>query len=73
MKIYKFSLNISADEMKLHYSGARKYVHISGINGRSIQFPAHNLRQFVGKDGVHGKFEMKVDENNKLIDIRQVD
>ena len=72
MKIYKFSLNISADEIKLYYSGQRKYVHITGVNGQSIQFPAHNLRQFVSRDGVHGKFEMKVDDNNKLIDILRV-
>ena len=72
MKIYKFSLNLSAEEVKLYYSGKRKYVHVAGKYGRSIQFAAHNIRQFVTYDGVHGEFEIKVDENNKLIDIRQV-
>ena len=73
MKIYKFSLNISADEMQRYYRGEGKYVHITGVDGHSIQFPAHNLRQFVSRNGVHGKFELKVDDSNKLIEIRQVD
>jgi len=73
MKIYKFSLNLSAEEIRLYYSGERKYVHVSGGSGPSIQFPANQLRQFVTHDGVHGEFEIKVDKNHKLIGIRRVD
>jgi len=73
MKIYKFSLSLTAEEVKLYYSGERKYVHIMGKSGPSIQFPANQIRQFVTHDGVHGKFEIKVDKNHKLIAIRRVD
>ncbi len=73
MKIYKFSLNLSSEEVKLYYSGEKKYVHVTGKYGRSIQFPANHIRQFVTNAGVYGEFEIKVDENNKLIEIRRVD
>ncbi len=73
MKIYNFSLNIPAEEVKLYYSGDRKFVHVTGKMGQSIQFPANQIRQFVTNNGVHGEFEIIVDENNRLIDIRQVE
>jgi hypothetical protein len=39
--------------------------------GRRIRFPALALRPFVMHDGVNGVFVLRVDENNKLIDLRR--
>ena len=71
MKIFKFSLHLSAQDMQSYYSGACKTVYVKGNNGRSIQFPAEILRPFVAHDGVHGWFQIEVDDNNKLIDIKR--
>ena len=63
MKIFKFSLHISAQEMKEYYSGKISSVHVIGVDGRSIQFPADILRPFVEHNGVHGWFQLKVNDD----------
>jgi uncharacterized protein YqjF (DUF2071 family) len=42
------------------------------MDGRSIQFPANVLRQFVTSEGVQGIFEMEFDADNKFVGLRRV-
>ena len=68
----RFALNISQDVLLSYYEGAAKSVVVKSMDGRSIQFPANILRQFVTADGVQGLFEMEFDENNKFVGIHRV-
>ena len=68
----KFTLNISQDVLLSYYEGAARYVVVTAMDGRTIQFPANILRRFVSGDGVRGIFEMEFDENNKFVDLRRI-
>lgn len=72
MREYQFELAISADDILAYYQGAAKTVVTEDITGLRIQIPAQSLRPFVTREGVHGRFCVRVDQNNKLLDIRRV-
>ena len=69
----KFSLNIPQDVLLSYYEGTARAVVARSLDGRSIQFPANVLRQFVTSEGVRGIFEMEFDEYNKFVNMRRVD
>ncbi len=64
-------LSIAADTYQHMYSGAAQNVIARDEEGRQIQFPAASLRPFVTREGVNGVFIIRVDENNRLLDIRR--
>ena len=68
----RFYLDISKDEYLRNYSGSAHFVLVQAEDGRTVRFPAVNLRQFVTAGGVRGRFEMTLDANNSLIDIRKL-
>jgi len=69
MKELRFSLKIPAHEYIKFYQGMARAVYVTDCYGRSIQFPAVVLKPFVTKDGIYGHFLLRIDDNNKLIDI----
>ncbi len=69
----RFYLDISKDEYLRSYRGSAHSVLVQAEDGRTVRFPAVNLRQFVTADGICGRFEMSLDENNSLIEIRRLD
>lgn len=72
MSEYRFRLAISAEKYLAYYEGAVKQVVVTLANGQTLQFPADNLRPFVTREGVHGKFVLRVDDQNKLQAIERV-
>jgi len=71
---YIVDLTISSDEFRRLYTGSANSVVVRDrVSGKRVRFPANGLRQFVLPDGVHGRFELQVDANNKLIDIQRFD
>ncbi len=72
MKKAHFRLNISTEKYLRHYQGTAKYVVARTADGRTVQFPANLLRQFITKDGIHGEFLLCFDEQNKVSDFQKV-
>lgn len=68
----RFALSIPGDVYLSYYEGAARAVVVNSFDGRSIQFPANLLRQFVTRDGIEGVFEIDFDENNKFVSIRRI-
>ncbi len=68
-----FSISLSAERYLRYYQGHARVVIVRSEDGRRIQLPAASLRPFVTAEGIVGRFELTLDENNKLIDIRRVD
>ncbi len=68
---YTVALNISAEVYQRMYSGTARSVIARDTEGRRVQFPALSLRQFVTPEGVHGVFVIRVDANNRLVDIQR--
>jgi uncharacterized protein YqjF (DUF2071 family) len=66
-------LSLGRDRVMDHYRGQAFRVHTMSIDGRSVEFPAILLRQFVTEKGVHGVFEISFDADNKLVSMRRID
>jgi hypothetical protein len=68
----RFYINISNEEFLKIYQGSANAVLVRAEDGRRIQIPANNFRQFVTAVGLQGHFEMVLDENNRLINLLKV-
>ncbi len=66
------TLNISSQQLIHYYTGTVSTVVAHTINGQTIRFPANILRSVVQADGVHGMFELAIDEHHKFISIKRV-
>ncbi len=73
MQRYYFSLSISADEYLRYYRGEAAKVLVYTHNGQRLSFPARHLRKFVAINGIHGKFCMTIDHNNRMISLERID
>lgn len=62
-------LNISADEMLEYYRGTARVVCAVADNGQTVNFPAGAVQRFVTEHGVHGRFRLIFDHNNKLLTL----
>lgn len=72
MQVYDVHLSISAEKMLSYYQGGAQQVIARDSQGLRIVFPAQALRPFVTRDGVQGQFRIRVDDNNKLIDLQKL-
>ena len=69
----RFSLSIPAEKYISYYKGTTRWVQVKSFDGRRVRFPASALRPFVDDHGVEGMFEMVIDENSKLVDLRRLE
>lgn len=67
-----FSLAISAEQYQRYYRGSVNSVVARAEDGRTLKFPAQQLRQFVDHGGVHGRFCIECDDNYKLISLTRL-
>lgn len=68
----RFRLAISADEYLAYYRGAARDVVVSAEDGRRVKFPAGALQPYILQDGIHGRFELRFDANNKLLGLQKL-
>ena len=71
--LIRFSLNLSAQRYLRFYQGNAKSVSVLADDGRRLEFPANALRPFVTRQGIQGHFEIQIDEDNRLQQIRRID
>jgi len=69
---FHVSINISYDDFLPYYEGHIKDVIAPDINGKTIRFPASALQAYLTYAGVKGVFELRIDENNKLLSCKRV-
>ena len=72
MTEYQIDLYLSADKYQDYYAGKVKYVIAQDLKGVKVQFPAEILRPFVTVSGIQGQFVIRMDSNNKFVDIRRI-
>lgn len=72
MKHYFFNLNISYMDCENLYLPSMNTCMVTDDNGKRIQLPTMNLRTFVTKNGIQGRFRLTVDENNKLKSFEKI-
>lgn len=66
------SLAISTHEFSRLYRGQARNVICTDKDGRTIQFPADKLKQFVTHEGVYGEFKLYISNENRLLKIEQL-
>lgn len=71
MTEFEFTLHLSAEEYLQFYEGRAKAIQVRSFCGKTIQFPAGKMRDFVLKDGVHGTFIIQLDNKNKFLSMRR--
>ena len=72
MTRFRFSLSLSSDEFLKYYRGAANAVIVRTDDARTLQLPAARLRPFLLQDGVHGRFEITLGDDNRLLDLRRI-
>ena len=70
---YQFTLGISPDDYAKYYEGVVTEVQVETYSGLILRFPASVLRKYLTHNGIHGAFEMEVDQNDKFVSIRNID
>jgi len=64
-----FRLDIEPREYQRYYRGVGNTVRTVADDGRSLSFPAAELRKFVTHSGVQGRFRIEFDSSNKLVSL----
>jgi len=72
MTEFEFTLHLSAEEYLQYYEGVAKSIQVRSHCGKTIQFSADKMREFVLQDGVHGTFIMQLDNKNKFLSIKKI-
>lgn len=72
-KPIRFSLNLSAERYLRYYQGHARSVSVLADDGRRVEFPANALRPFVTRQGIHGHFELLIDEHHRLQGLKRLE
>lgn len=73
MKRLYFSLRISPEEYLAYYQGTGNVVLTRTEDGKKLQFPAKELRKFVSRSGIQGRFEITLNDEHKLVELRRAE
>ena len=68
-----FDLDISHQQYLQYYSGTVRQILVQTHDNIKIQFPAQFMQRFVSHAGVHGRFRVVIDENNRLVSLDRLD
>lgn len=66
---FEFNLNLSAEKIQRIYQGQARYILVYTDEGTSLQLPAINFRQYVNEQGIRGRFEVEINDTNKIIQL----
>ena len=72
MSEFEFDMALSALELRSIYEGQARYILVVSDEGLKLQLPAVNFRNFVASDGIHGRFRVIIDANNKIRELRKL-
>ena len=67
-----FRLVLTAEQVKLFYSGDKSRVQVTDSNGRTLNIPWSTLVAHVTPLGVRGDFVIRYDKQGKLRELRRL-
>ena len=67
-----FRLVLTAEQVKLFYSGDKSRVHVTDSNGKTLNIPWSTLVSHVTPLGVQGDFVIRYDKQGKLRELRRL-
>ena len=68
-----FYLVLTAEQVKLFYSGDKTRVQVTDATGKTLNMPWSALVPYVTPLGVRGNFVIRYDADGKLSDLRRAD
>ena len=68
----RFQLALSPEQFLRFYQGIAKNITTRADDGRVINYPAQNVKQFLAHDGIHGSFEMALTHDHKFISVKRL-
>ena len=71
-KQFFFQLQISQQQYLQYYQGTANAVRVVSESGAKIQFPAIRLRPFLTHTGIHGRFCLTIDNNNRFVNLQKL-
>ncbi len=71
MPCIEFDLDISRETLLLYYRGEVRNVVTPSLDGRTVSFPVHLLRDFVNHSGVRGRFRLYYDQSGRFTGIER--
>nr|WP_136249490.1 DUF2835 family protein [Ningiella ruwaisensis] len=72
MKRYEFDISMSYAHCSDLYSASIRFVIVQAHSGEKIRLPKENLKRFLMPDGIHGRFEMRINDQNKILSINRI-
>lgn len=69
----RFRLDLSSRQYLTYYHGQASSIQALSVDGRRVRFPANILRPHVRHDGVHGLFALRIDADNRVVDLRRLE
>ena len=71
-KSFYFSLSLSYAECENLYVTGINSVVMTAESGERIQLPSKNLRPFVHKHGLKGRFRLVINSQNKVVSFEKI-
>lgn len=70
---YVFNLGMSYQEFcDVYYSKGYRQVVVTTVNGTRVALPAGRLIPFIDTQGIHGRFLLQVDEQQKFVGLKRL-
>lgn len=68
----RLRLALSTQQIKAYYQGQALSIQATTLDGRNVRFPANILRPFLRQDGVQGLFVLRIDQRNRVVEMRRI-
>jgi hypothetical protein len=63
---YQFNLILSVEKTESIYAGLARFILATDDTGLKLRLPAENFRQYVTQNGIRGRFQVDLDDDNKI-------
>ena len=65
-------IHLTAAQMLGYYRGQARTVQARATTGQLVQFPATALQRHIAADGIHGRFRIEFDAQNKFVRLERI-
>ena len=72
MQTYYFNLSLAYDSCERLYQPGSNTVVITAEDGKRVQLPVKNLRPFIQRHGLRGRFRLIINDENKVESFEKI-
>ena len=72
MRQFRFTMALTAEKTRAIYAGQARFILVETDQGLKMQLPAANFLEYVTAGGIQGRFDVKIDVNNKILALHRV-